>query len=185
MTQINLPTYEQSEDLKQQQSLIKQDTTNILSQFPISAGTDWGQYRHLSRAYTGKNIPTLTKVFAINSPGFIDYMNIKTTALGSTSTAIIRVKIDGVTIVDITLTAQNASVGPIYTSSFKYTKQLGAILTKYPEFPFVNTENNKNMSQEIVGATSIFFNKLEIEIQCPNTADNSCLIDISGGVEYA
>lgn len=79
MTQINLPTYEQQE-------AIKQDTQNILAQFPISGGTDFSKLTFGSNTTLSSHYNY--KVIEINGSGFLTSLSI------ANSTAFFSIQVD-------------------------------------------------------------------------------------------
>lgn len=66
MPEISLPT-------KATQDAIKQDTTNILSQFPISGGTDWSKYSPIQNS-SQVVLPgtSTTNILNITGSGYLD-----------------------------------------------------------------------------------------------------------------
>lgn len=64
---INLPTYEQQQD-------IKQDTSEILNQFPISAGTDFSQLNTFIQLHSESSSPSGSSIIEVSGSGYLCFI---------------------------------------------------------------------------------------------------------------
>lgn len=96
MPEINLPT-------KAGQDSIKQDTTNILSQFPISGGTDFSvMSQNITRA--SSNPTTHVEFLSVTGSG---YLNSISQQVDSGGVGYVQITVDGVVVFDNALAARN------------------------------------------------------------------------------